>query len=577
MNQLLYGKGTDKGILSVEVVPNKENVVQVWKQDGGEVTSYYDTYTPYCYISKNDPLIDKFYEDTPLVELLGTNPLNIMVESQTFSNIKWIEKNAQKCYVPFRQSQWMLQTGQTLFKGMNFDDPLRLYFDLETYTAEGYDFSNSSRPEDKIILIAIWTNKGHEMVLALNEDGLTPKMENVYRCKSEKILIEKFVKVIQELDPTVIANHRIYGYDFPYLRDRAQLLDVPLSLGRNGSEPYTFTTSMKFAEKSDEYENFSIYGRHVIDTYFLAKKWDQVNRKLESLGLKQCVQQLGLASDTRTYIEGDQIATVWRNEHEKWTREDLIRYAIDDVKEAEILDQEWGIGIFEDTKMFPLPMQDVARYGTGNKIDLLFDRQYYRARWSIPVADEKQDYGGGYAGSQVYGYIRDPMVYADVSSLYPTLAELLEIQPPKDELMIFQEIIRSLKEVRYNVKYPSKDKFKEYEQTKDPNTLKLAKRLSGQDGALKLTLNTCAYGFIGWQWGKFNYYEGASLITEWGQKVIKKFNEQTEVLGGQVIRTDTDGSLIIVPEQYRGSEESELEFIKLVEEEVNQWLDKELS
>lgn len=80
MNQLLYGKGTDKGILSVEVVPNKENVVQVWKQDGGEVTSYYDTYTPYCYISKNDPLIDKFYEDTPLVELLGTNPLNIMVE-----------------------------------------------------------------------------------------------------------------------------------------------------------------------------------------------------------------------------------------------------------------------------------------------------------------------------------------------------------------------------------------------------------------------------------------------------------------------------------------------------------------
>ena len=569
MNQLLYGKGVSQGLVAVEVVPNKENVVQVWKQQNGEVITYYDTYTPYCYISKDDPIIDKFYKDTPLVGLLGSNPLNVMVESQTFSNIKWVEKNAQECYVPFRQAQWMLQTGETLFKGMNFDDPVRLYFDLEVLTKEGYDFPNPSRPEDKITLISIWTNKGHEMVLALNEDGLTPKMENVYRCKTEKILIEKFVKVVKEIDPTVIANHNCFGFDLPYLRDRAQLLDVPLSLGRNGAEPYTFTTSMKFAEKSDEYENFAIYGRHVIDTYFLAKKYDTVARKLESLSLKECAKHLGRASETRTYIEGNEIANVWRNQHEKWTRADLIRYAIDDVKEAQVLDQEWGIGVFEKTKMIPLPMQDVARYGSGNMIDLIFDRQYYRARWSIPVADEKQDYGGGYAGSQMYGYISEPMVYADVSSLYPTLAEILQIQPPKDELGIFQDFVHLLKEFRYDYKYLAKDLYAKGKTTE-------AKRYDAAQNELKVLLNTGSYGWLGWQWGKFNYYEGAALITQWGQKIIKKFNEQTEALGGQVVRTDTDGSLIIVPQEYRGSEENELKFIKLVEEEVNIWLDNEL-
>jgi len=531
-NKLLFGKGTTEGIVSVEVVPNKENTVQVWVRDGDELTSFYDTYKPYCYISKDDPIVGQFYADTPTTELLGGNPLNLMVESDSFSHISWVEKNAEKAYVPFRQSQWMLQTGETLFKGMNFDDPVRLYFDLEVLTKKGYSFPNSSRDEDKITLIAIWTNRGHEMVLALNDDAVTPKMENVFRCKNEKVLIEKFVTVIREIDPDIIANHNIYGFDFPYLRDRAQLLGVPLQIGRNGTEPRTYTTSIKFAEKSDEYENFVVYGRHILDTYFMAKKYDMVARKLGSLNLKECVKHLGQASDDRTYIEGNQIANIWRNEHDTHTREDLIRYAVDDVKEAQILDREWGIGIFEETKMIPLPMQDVARYGAGNKIDLIFDRQYYQALWSIPVADEKQSYGGGYAGSQVYGYIPDPMVYADVSSLYPTLAEILGIQPPKDELGMFQELVHTLKDFRYKYKYLAKE-------LKAKGDTVEAKKYDAAQNQFKILLNTCSYGWLGWQWGKFNYYEGAALITQWGRKIIKRVNLETENRGGGVIRSDS--------------------------------------
>lgn len=532
MNELLYGKGTTKNIVCVELVPNKENVVQVWIRDGDQLTSEYHTYTPYCYISSQDPIIESFYEDTPTVPLLGSNPLDLMIKSETFANISWIEKGAKKCYVPFRQSQWMIQTGETLFKEMNFDDPVRLYFDLEVLTTEGFSFPNSSRPDDKIMIIAIYSNRGHEIILALNEDGLTPKMDKVYRCKDEATLIQKFIKVVREIDPDVIANHNIYGFDFPYLRDRCQFLDIPLQIGRNGSVPRTYTTSIKFAEKSDEYENFVVYGRHILDTYFMAKNYDSIARALKSLSLKECVKHLGMASDDRTYIEGGDISSVWRNTHDTYTREDLIRYALDDVKEAQIIDREWGIGIFEETKMIPLPMQDVARYGAGNKIDLIFDRHYYRAMWSIPVADEKQNYGGGYAGSQVYGYVPEPMVYADVSSLYPTLAELLEIQPPKDELGIFQTMVRTLKEFRYKYKYLAKKLYGEGKNVE-------AKRYDAAQNQYKRILNTGAYGWLGWQWGKFNYYEGASKITEWGRKLIKKVNESTEVLDGKVIRTDS--------------------------------------
>lgn len=570
MNKLLYGHGETKNIVATEVVRGKDNTVQVFYRDPDDtVRSEYKVFKPYTYIAHDDPVIEKFYDDAEYERVLGSNPLNTIVYSDNFSHIHWVEKNSAQHYTPFRQSQWMLQSGETQFKGMDFDDPLRLYFDLEVLTAEGFDFPNSTRKEDKIILIAIWTNRGHEMVLALNEDGNTPKMENVYRCKDEATLIQKFVTTIRKIDPCVIANHNIFGFDFPYLRDRAQMLGVPLQIGRDGSEPYTFNTSIKFAEKSDEYENFAVYGRHVLDTYFMAKKFDQIARKLDSLGLKSCVKFLGKASDDRTYIEGGDIADVWRGTHDEFTRSDLIRYAIDDVKEAQVLDQEWGRGIFEQTKMMPLPMQDVSRYGTGNKIDLFFDREYYKYRWSIPVADEKRNYGGGYADCFVYGYINEPTVYMDISSLYPTLSELLKIQPPKDELLIFKKLTTLLKEFRYKYKYEAKELLAKGEPQK-------GKMYDAIQNEMKILLNTASYGWLGWQWGKYNYYDGAELITEWGQRVIKKVNEQAQVLGGQPIKTDTDGSLVIVPERFRDDPDGENKFIKLVEDNVNKWLEEEL-
>lgn len=99
-------------------------------------------------------------------------------------------------------------------------------------------------------------------------------------------------------------------------------------------------------------------------------------------------------------------------------------------------------------------------------------------------------------------------------------------------------------------------------------------RLKAQDAIFKSFLNTGTYGWLGSRWAKWNYYEGAMAITEAGQKIIKEFNKQTEKLGGKVVRTDTDGSLIIVPKEYQENEETETQFIKVVEKKVNELIDE---
>lgn len=549
MDEILYGSGTAERIVSTEYIYGQENVMHVFYRDAdGSVRSEYSKFKPYVYISKDDPVNKEFYKTADVTDLFGSNHYNRIVHSENYSFIGWIAKTAESCYKPFLQSQWMIATGNTQFKGMNFDDPLRLYLDIEVYTSGEHDFPNATRPDDKVIIITAHDNRGNDYLWRLD------KYDN------EKEMLASFVKDFREIDTDIIVLHSGFNFDLPYLRDRCRLHGVKFALGRDGSEPRTFETSIKFAEKSDQYENFHIYGRHVLDTFFMAKSYDQIARKLESYSLKYCAKFLGGIEGERTYVKGDEISWYWDNK-----RAELLKYAMDDVYETRLLDKNWGGVVFETTKMFPLPCQDVSRYGTGNKLELLFTRYYYNRLWSYPKPDPKESYGGGYTGVFRYGYIDKPSVYIDVSSLYPTVMALLGIQPPKDEMNLFQRLLELVREQRFIKK-------RQMQQEKDPQ---LKAKYNGEQNALKVILNSM-YGFLGFAYGNFNYYKGASLTTEFGREIAKRMNVEIELLGGEVVRTDTDGSLAIVPKQFRGGYESELEFIKLAEENLNVWLQTEI-
>jgi len=51
---------------------------------------------------------------------------------------------------------------RTLFKEMSFNDLYRLQLDIETYCAEGYEFSNPYREEDRITVISLSDSTGWE-------------------------------------------------------------------------------------------------------------------------------------------------------------------------------------------------------------------------------------------------------------------------------------------------------------------------------------------------------------------------------------------------------------------------------
>ena len=327
--------------------------------------------------------------------------------------------------------QYFMQSGRTLFKEMTFDDLHRLQLDIEVYS-EGA-FPNADRPDDAIIIVSMTDNRGWDCVLDARD-------------QSEEALLRQTVHTLQQRDPDVIEGHNIYNFDFPYLMDRCARYGVPFSIGRDGSTPRTFASSMRFAERTIDFTALEIAGRHVVDTYFQVMSFDVFKRDLPGYGLKEAAQYFGFAPEDRTYIAGEDIARTWREDPEQ-----LLRYALDDVIETERLARHLSGSTFYLTQLLPMNYGRVARTGPATKIEALFVREYLRQRHSIPQSEWGSQMMGGYTDIFRTGVL-GPIVYADVESLYPSIMLNYDVKPSGDALDIFPRLLQRLTDLRFEAK-----------------------------------------------------------------------------------------------------------------------------
>ena len=53
---------------------------------------------------------------------------------------------------------------------------------------------------------------------------------------SEREMIEEFVKIIKDNNVDIVVGYNSDNFDFPYLKDRAKILEVDLDIGMDGSD-----------------------------------------------------------------------------------------------------------------------------------------------------------------------------------------------------------------------------------------------------------------------------------------------------------------------------------------------------
>ena len=423
--------------------------------------------------------------------------------------------------------QYLLSTGTTLFKGIEFCDLHCLTLDIETFCAEGYTFSNPDRPDDRIISIACKDSHGGETVL--RGDRLTER---------EQLLALN--DLIHTCDPDVIIGHNIFRFDLDYLGKRARHLGLQLTWGRNGSVPHiTPGSRWNLAERSIDYPRWDIHGRHIIDTYFLVQHYDLAQRSLESHGLKQVARHFGVAEEGRVYLDGNDISGQFRRDPEL-----LYRYNLDDVAETAAIFNILGYPWFLQTRIFPYSFQNCPLRGNATRINALFLREYLHHGHAIPARTaEATPFEGGYT-ELVQDGVCGPIVHCDVASLYPSLMLTYRIKPSGDSLELFLPMLAGLRRFRLETKLAARMSSNQEER----------RYFESLQQIFKILINSF-FGYLGAPLHNFSDPTAAAEVTRLGRVTIKSMMELLRNEGARPVEVDTDGIYFRPPQNCEGEEQ----------------------
>ncbi|MBO4648950.1 MAG: DNA polymerase II [Lentisphaeria bacterium] len=425
---------------------------------------------------------------------------------------------------PFRlfsdmTQQFLIASDLRLFTGMAFPELRRMQFDIETLCSPGYDFPNAERAEDAVIIISLSDSTGWEKVLSLAD------------YPSEKELLEAFCAEVAERDPDVLEGHNIFRFDLPYLETRAKRFKLKLKLGRDGSAPKKRNSRFSVAERIVTYTRYDIYGRHVADTCFLLYFYDAVHRNLDSYGLKYAARHFGVAAPDRTYIDGGSITDAWTHD-----RENLLKYALDDVRETRALSAILSPSWFYQTQIVPFGYQNCIVRGNATRIDALFAAEYLKADMALPAPERGRAFAGALTQALETG-VFERVDHCDVRSLYPSVILSENWTPVRDSLGIFPQWLRKLRTFRLEAK----------DAAKSAETQEKRDYYGALQSAFKILINSF-YGYLGFEQGFLNDYNMAERVTARGREILTLMLETLKKSGAKIIEMDTDGIYFQLPE-----------------------------
>ena len=527
---LLMGADPAPGLVAVEhqEVSGQDCMTLFWR-DGARRSTTSEPFSPFIWIA-SEALLEGPVKDARIEKLTGDGPFRWRANFPTWKACQkaktWLAKtsgvtagNPQAPYFLLTDpvQQYLLHSGRTFFKGMLFGDVRRMQVDIECFTSEGFEFCNADREGDRIIAIALGDSSGWREVLSGAE-------------LDEKALLERFVALVQERDPDVIEGHNIFNFDLPYLAARARHQGVKLALGRNGTEPESRPSRFNIGERTVSYTRFEIFGRSVVDTYFLVQAYDITSRSLESYSLKSVARHFGIAPADRAYIEGGAISSEFLKEPGK-----VMRYALHDIEETEALSRLLSQSIFVQAQLIPFSYQNISVRGNATKIDVLILREYARQGCAIPLPDRGRAFAGGYADLFIEGVVRN-VHHCDVRSLYPSLMLTRRIGPKNDALGVFHRLLEQLRQFRLEAK----------EQEKSAASGQSRTHFNALQTTFKILINSF-YGYLGFDQVRFSDFDAAEKVASEGRELLRQMVEWLREHGALPVEIDTDGVYYVPP------------------------------
>lgn len=480
-NRIIFGKDNTDKIVNIEV---SDNTVELTRLIDGKLETEVRPNKLWILSTRNI--------ENSMVRLKGDLPYKFGKQFNSFESFYNFKKKYHK-YDLFTinnpAENCMVNKGITYFKGLTLFDIPVLSFDLETTTLKHTN-------ESKILLISNTYRNGEHII---------KKLFAYDEYKSQGDMIVAWCDWVRQMDPVIMLFHNGNGFDLPYLEYIADQEGISLNLGRDGSSLKTNQYESKYridGSKDLHYKKHKIFGREIIDTLFLAYKYD-IGRRYESYGLKPIIKAEGLEKPNRTFYDSSLIRHNYKDPIE-W--EKIKLYCIDDSDDALALFDLMAPPFFYLATSVPKTFQALIESASGSQLNSMMIRSYLQDAHSLPRTSEAVEFEG--AISNGYPGLYSNVLKIDVKSMYPNI-------------MLQYNIYDKQKDPNRNMlamlSYFTDERIKNKKLAKETGD----KKYSHLEQSGKIFINS-TYGFLGASGLLFNGPKEAALVTKYGRDIIKK-------------------------------------------------------
>ncbi len=462
-------------------------------------------------------------------------------------------------------------------EGSEAIDKLRvLSFDIETYAKEKGAIIPEKNPILMVSFYGMREEKPFKKVITWKK--FETELDYVEFAGNEQELIVKFKEIIKMYRPDILTGYFSDGFDFPYLRSRADIHGINLDLGHDYSN---------LALKRREEHTCRFTGLIHLDIFKFVRNIISRGLSTESLSLNAVAEEL--LGDKKHDVDLNKLAQVWDSKPEEL--EEFCKYNLHDSYLAYELCIKLMPSMQELVKLVGMPIFELSRMSFSRLVEnyiLKRSREFDILAANKPSQREVEwrrgrTYEGGFVYEPKPGMYENLAVF-DFRSLYPTIIASHNIGPDtlnceccKDMEKVpgknywfcrkkkgfFSKIVEDLVARRLRVKEMIRAKKEKGERSS---------LLEARSYGLKTTANAF-YGYMGFFAARWYSLECVQSITAYARNYIKKTMEKAEKKGFKVVYGDTDSLMVILGEK---SEGNALDFLKEVNSTLPEFMELEL-
>lgn len=422
--------------------------------------------------------------------------------------------------------------------------PKILAFDIETDCSGNFPDAE----KDSIISISYYA-EGLRKVTTYRDfktDG-----DYIHIVKNESEMLKDFCKTINDSGVDVITGYNSDGFDLPFIKTRAELLNVKLEIG-------PIKSGIKLERAGRRGHSARIPGLTHFDSYIFVRNILSSNLKTNSLKLNDVANEL--IGHKKEEQLGAFVSELWKDGGDENLNR-IMKYNLHDSRITwKIAEKLMPIAI-QFVRIVGIPLFDVSRMRYGRLVEQYIIKNSVdenRVIENKPSDSEISDrirtkVMGAFVYQPIPGVYKNIRVF-DFRSLYPSIIIAHNIDPYtlskdgenkinlphktvyfKNKGGFIPNLLKNLLEKRSSIKLKLKNADID---------LELSKELDAQSYAIKILANSF-YGYLGFYGARWYSIDCAAAVTAMGRKYIDQVIKTAEIHNIKVIYGDTDSVFLI--------------------------------